>query len=159
MARLMAEGGGAPAARAEWPLHYLLRCYTRASDEFRAAPGALAREPGAVQRVQSALLYAKGLAVSYAGLLLIMSMFPQVTHLHPCPRRYAHHSKPGTNATHMLSHGMPSQVPWMCRCVVACMASSRAASVVDMLSPACWRQVLAVHAGGNRHRLNQHAGG
>ena len=71
MARLME----APAV-AQWPLHYLLACYSRASDEFRASAGI--KDAAAVQRVQESLLYSKQLIVSYSGLLLTMDMFPQV---------------------------------------------------------------------------------
>lgn len=60
----------------QWPLHYLLACYTRASDEFRAASAI--RDAATVQRVQESLLYSKQLIVSYSGLLLTMEMFPQV---------------------------------------------------------------------------------
>ena len=60
----------------EWPAQFLLRCYARASAEFRASPGL--KDARLVQHVQAALLYAKELIVSYAGLVLIMDMFPQV---------------------------------------------------------------------------------
>ncbi|CAL8466128.1 g5664 [Coccomyxa elongata] len=59
----------------EWPLHYLLACYGRASDEFRAS--ATIKDAATVQQVQNSLLYSKQLIVSYSGLLLTMDMFPQ----------------------------------------------------------------------------------
>lgn len=58
-----------------WPWHYLLACYTRASDEIRYAP---LKDAAAVERVHASMLYSKQLIVSYAGLLLTMGMFPQV---------------------------------------------------------------------------------
>jgi hypothetical protein len=72
MARLMEVEDAA-----EWPLHYLLASYSRATDEFRSA--AALQEPAAVERVQSSLLYSKQLIVSYSGLLLTMDMFPQAS--------------------------------------------------------------------------------
>lgn len=60
----------------KWPLHYLLACYGRASDEFRAS--ATIKDAATVQQVQNSLLYSKQLIVSYSGLLLTMDMFPQV---------------------------------------------------------------------------------
>ena len=76
----------------EWPAQYLLGCYGRASAEIRASPGL--KDAALVQHVQAALLYAKQLIVSYAGLVLIMDMFPQVgaghcSHVSLLPRSHA----------------------------------------------------------------------
>ena len=71
MARLMQ-----PPAEAPWPVFYLIGCYSRASDVIRES--ASARDRAAQARIQDALVFAKELAVSYAGLMLGMDMFPQV---------------------------------------------------------------------------------
>ena len=60
-----------------WPWHYLLACYSRATDEFRSA--VFLNDRAAVDRVQCTMIYAKELIVSYSGLLLTMDMFPQVS--------------------------------------------------------------------------------
>ncbi len=88
MARLMEE-----PAEAQWPLHYLLACYGRASDEFRAS--ASIKDAATVQRVQESLLYSKQLVVSYSGLLLTMDMFPQVCPLSACIVLIALFTSPG----------------------------------------------------------------
>ena len=80
MARLM------EAPSEQWPVFYLVGCYGRVSDEFRAAGAA--RDPAAVHAVQAALLLAKQLAVSYTGLLLTLDLFPQARPPRPqlrCP--------------------------------------------------------------------------
>ena len=86
MARLMQ-----PPAEAPWPVFYLIGCYSRASDVIRESTSA--RDPAAQARVQDALVFTKELAVSYAGLMLGMDMFPQVR-----PDRYmeAWHTLPAT---------------------------------------------------------------
>ncbi|KAK9840736.1 hypothetical protein WJX81_001139 [Elliptochloris bilobata] len=70
MARLME-----PSIGEQWPVFYLIMCYARASDEFRAA--SRLRDASAVAAVQAALLIGKQLAVSYTGLLLTMDLFIQ----------------------------------------------------------------------------------
>ena len=65
MARLMEAPGD------RWPVFYLVGCYARASDEFRAATALLTA-------VQAVLSLSKQLAVSYSGLLLTLDLFPQV---------------------------------------------------------------------------------
>ena len=69
MARLMEDAGD------QWPVFYLVGCYARASNEFRAASAL--RSPAAAVAVQAALSLSKQLAVSYSGLLLTMDLFPQ----------------------------------------------------------------------------------
>ena len=69
MARLMEDLGD------QWPVFYLVGCYARASDEFRAAT--TLRSPAVMAAVQAALSVSKQLAVSYSGLLLTMDLFPQ----------------------------------------------------------------------------------
>lgn len=69
MARLMEDPGD------QWPVFYLIGCYARASNEFRAASAL--RSPTAAAAVQAALSLSKQLAVSYSGLLLTMDLFPQ----------------------------------------------------------------------------------
>ena len=70
MARLM------EAPNEQWPVFYLVSCYARASDEFRAASAL--HDASATAAVQAALLAGKQLAVSYTGLLLSMDLLPQV---------------------------------------------------------------------------------
>ncbi len=70
MARLMETNGGS-----EWPLHYLMACYGRLSDELRALT--TIRNPAELDRITSTLIYGKQLTVSYSGLLINMDMFPQ----------------------------------------------------------------------------------
>ena len=67
-----------PANYPQWPVHYLLGCYERASQQLRQA-GQL-KDKIFSARLQQALAEIKDLAVRYASLLLTMdgSMFEQV---------------------------------------------------------------------------------
>ena len=76
MARLMEANGSS-----EWPLHYLMACYGRLSDELRALT--TIRNQAELERITSTLIYGKQLTVSYSGLLINMDMFPQVLLLMP----------------------------------------------------------------------------
>lgn len=67
-----------PANYPQWPVHYLLGCYERASQQLRQA-GQL-KDKTFSARLQQALAEIKDLAVRYTGLLLTVdgSMFEQV---------------------------------------------------------------------------------
>ena len=75
MARLL----DAPEQYPQFPLHYLIGCYDRATAEMRALSSL--RDKGAANRLQQDLQYCKELIASNAGLLLTMpdSLFPQVS--------------------------------------------------------------------------------
>ena len=74
MARLL----DAPEQYPQWPLHYLIDCYGRATAEIRAL--STLRDKEAANRIQLDIQYCKELIASNAGLLLTMSdsLFPQV---------------------------------------------------------------------------------
>ena len=74
MARLL----DAPEQYPQWPLHYLIGCYGRATAEIRQISSL--RDKDAASRLQLDLQYCKELIASNAGLLLTMadSLFPQV---------------------------------------------------------------------------------
>ena len=74
MARLL----DAPGENPEWPLHYLIGCYGRATAEMRALSSL--KDKDTVNSVQLDIQYCKELIASNAGLLLTMSdsLFPQV---------------------------------------------------------------------------------
>lgn len=74
MARLL----DAPEQYPQWPLHYLIGCYGRATAEIRAL--STLRDKDAASRIQLDIQYCKELIASNAGLLLTMSdsLFPQV---------------------------------------------------------------------------------
>ncbi len=74
MARLL----DAPEQYPQWPLHYLIGCYGRATAEIRQISSL--RDKDAANRLQLDLQYCKELIASNAGLLLTMadSLFPQV---------------------------------------------------------------------------------
>lgn len=74
MARLL----DAPLQYPQWPLHYLIGCYGRATAETRQL--STVRDKDAANRLQQDLQYCKELIASNAGLLLTMSdsLFPQV---------------------------------------------------------------------------------
>ncbi len=74
MARLL----DAPEQYPQWPLHYLMGCYGRATAEFRSL--STLRDKDAANRLQTNLQYCKELVASNAGLLLTMAdnLFPQV---------------------------------------------------------------------------------
>lgn len=74
MARLL----DAPEQYPQWPLHYLIGCYGRATAEIRAL--STLRDKHAASRIQLDIQYCKELIASNAGLLLTMpdSLFPQV---------------------------------------------------------------------------------
>ena len=77
-----------PANYPQWPVHYLLGCYDRASQQLRQA-GQL-KDKNFSARLQQALAEIKDLAVRYTGLLLTMdgSMFEQVCCISmPCMHR------------------------------------------------------------------------
>jgi hypothetical protein len=76
MARLMEADGSSG-----WPLHYLMACYSRLSDELRALT--TIRNQAEIESITSTLIYSKQLTVSYSGLLINMDMFPQVLLLMP----------------------------------------------------------------------------
>ena len=81
MARLL----DAPLQYPQWPLHYLIGCYGRATAESRQL--STVRDKDAANRLQQDLQYCKELIASNAGLLLTMSdsLFPQVgTIQHHC---------------------------------------------------------------------------
>lgn len=96
-----------PATVTQWPVHYLIACYGRAAggelcvlqglwapvgkesrrgaspwhlwvcaDELRSV--SLLKDPADQARLSEALSLARQLAVSYAGLTLLLEMFPQV---------------------------------------------------------------------------------
>lgn len=73
MARLL----DAPEQYPQWPLHYLIGCYGRATAEIRQISSL--RDKDAANRLQVDLQYCKELIASNAGLLLTMadSLFPQ----------------------------------------------------------------------------------
>ncbi|KAK9804240.1 hypothetical protein WJX72_002942 [[Myrmecia] bisecta] len=72
MSRLM-EGAG--VSYPQPPLQYLLGCYARALEEFRAS--STLKDKAALEGLQQALQFGRELIVSYAGLLLTIEMFPQ----------------------------------------------------------------------------------
>lgn len=74
MARLL----DAPEQYPQWPLHYLIGCYGRATAEIRAL--STLRDKDTASRIQLDIQYCKELIASNAGLLLTMpdSLFPQV---------------------------------------------------------------------------------
>lgn len=74
MARLLDP----PEQYPQWPLHYLIGCYGRATAEIRQISSL--RDKDAANRLQLDLQYCKELIASNAGLLLTMadSLFPQV---------------------------------------------------------------------------------
>lgn len=70
-----------PTGYPQTPLQYLLGSYARAGGELRAAS---ALKDAALQaRACEAMTYARGLVVSYTGLMLNMEMFPQVARAPP----------------------------------------------------------------------------
>ncbi len=62
-----------PSSYPQFPLHYLLGCYARASAEMRTR--AVADSP----QLSAAVQACKELIVSYAGLLLVAGVVPQVS--------------------------------------------------------------------------------
>ena len=74
MARLL----DAPEQYPQWPLHYLIGCYRRATAAIRALSNH--RDKDAASRIQLDIQYCKELIASNAGLLMTMSdsLFPQV---------------------------------------------------------------------------------
>lgn len=80
MARLL----DAPEHYPQWPLHYLIGCYGRATAEIRAL--STLKDKDAANRIQLDIQYCKELIASNAGLLLTMSdsLFPQVQFCYPC---------------------------------------------------------------------------
>lgn len=71
---LMARLSQPPAGVTQWPVHYLISVYCRAIDEQRSAS---ALKPEAAAAVRATLGLCRQLAVSYAGLTLMMGLFPQ----------------------------------------------------------------------------------
>ena len=65
-----------PTANLQWPLHYLLDVYSRASNELRSSP--TTKDKALAEELQDVAAYAQELAVSHANLALSMDMFPQV---------------------------------------------------------------------------------
>jgi len=71
---LMARLSDPPASYPLWPVHYLLGCYARATDEARAA--SQLKDTADQQRLLATLSLARSLAVSYTGFTLLHDMFP-----------------------------------------------------------------------------------
>lgn len=72
MARLSVES----PAGGQWPVHYLISLYGRATDELRSVT--LLKQEGQRAALTETLQLCRQLAVSYAGLTLTLDMFPQV---------------------------------------------------------------------------------
>ncbi len=85
MARLTDPPPGYPQP----PLEYLLGCYGRASAASRGLPALSDKQ--ALAHLQATLANSRALVVSYAGLMLTMDMFPQVTPMscRPVPQTIA----------------------------------------------------------------------
>ena len=150
MARLMEDHGD------QWPVFYLVGCYARASDEFRAA--STLRSPTVVAAVQAALSISKQLAVSYSGLLLTMDLFPQVRCRHACV------SSGHCPWTSLLAHSkadpryhfakVPRADVWRCVAAAPCSGSTRRAAVAGRSgrsqragAPGCTAAAAAVPGG------------
>lgn len=71
MARLSVES----PAGGQWPVHYLISLYGRATDELRSVT--LLKQEGQRAALTETLQLCRQLAVSYAGLTLTLDMFPQ----------------------------------------------------------------------------------
>lgn len=72
---IMSRLNSPPASYPQWPVHYLMGCYARATEESRSA--SLLKDPADQQRFIETLTLARQLAVSYTGFTLILDMFPQ----------------------------------------------------------------------------------
>ncbi|PSC67765.1 putative ubiquitin conjugation factor E4 [Micractinium conductrix] len=72
---LMARLSEPPPAYPQWPVHYLIGVYARASDELRSV--GMLKEAAQQAALADSLQLCRQLAVSYAGLVLTLDMFPQ----------------------------------------------------------------------------------
>jgi ubiquitin conjugation factor E4 B len=86
---LMARLTDPPPGYPQPPLEYLLGCYGRASAASRGLPALSDKQ--ALAHLQATLANSRALVVSYAGLMLTMDMFPQVTPMscRPVPQTIA----------------------------------------------------------------------
>ena len=71
----MARLSDPPSTYPQWPVQYLLGCYARALEEARSA--SLLKAPTDQQALVETLTLSRRLAVSNAGFIITMEMFPQ----------------------------------------------------------------------------------
>ena len=95
-----------PNADLQWPLHYLLDVYSRASNELRSSPST--KDKALAEELQDVAAYAQELAISHANLALSMDMFPQV----------AVHSYSWRQSTIRAPQGL--QGPLLCSPLILC---------------------------------------